>query len=270
MVAEKRAYIQALARHLPPSGAVLRLLDIGGQAGSLLAEQRGDLHIITLDEAADWPLPPDSVDAVAGYDSPAQPDMLKKALTVLRPGGRLIIVRPSGQPEAALVTLLEQAGYTRILVEPALDSGGLLLRGEKPHTEQRTVDRISQVADSDITGDWAGYRGRYVHLLVRQSPNKPVWALRPDEQIEWRAAALEQGGQHVLLAFSSLPKAVAFMQPAVMAGLVKDVNKVAKFSKETAQSWPQAVLFNPTAEMVEGWPVVLLPVDPSTAEAPDE
>ena len=270
MVAEKRAYIQALARHLPPSGATLRLLDIGGQAGSLLAEQRGDLHIVTLDEAADWPLPPDSVDAVAGYDCAALPEMLKKALTLLRPGGRLIIVRPSGQPEAGLVTLLEQAGYTRILVEPALDSGGVLLRGEKPHTEQRTVDRIRQIADSDVMSAWADYRGRYVHLLVRQTPNKPVWALRPDEQVEWQAAALDQDGQTVLLAFSSLPKAVAFMQPAVMAGLVKDVNKVAKFSKETAQAWPQALLFNPTIEMVEGWPVVMLPVDPSTAEAPDE
>ena len=53
-------------------------------------------------------------------------------------------------------------------------------------------------------------------------------------------------GDPLLLAFSSLPNAVAFMQPAVIAGTIKDVNKVAKFSRATAQDW--RVLINPALD----------------------
>ncbi len=72
----------------------------------------------------------------------------------------------------------------------------------------------------------------------------------------------------MLLAFSSLPNAVAFMQPAVIAGSLKDVHKVAKFSRTTAQTW--RLLINPAADVLSGREIVLVPIDPALAETPDE
>src|SRR5262249_6389829 len=146
-------------------------------------------------------------------------------------------------PGHRLVVTLENAGYTRILVEPLSDQGGVLMRGEKPHTTPDTMERIRQVAVRDAESDLSTYSGRYVHLLIQQTPNKPAWKLQPGEKIEWRALALAQPSVgadetgRVALAFSSLPKAVSFMQPAVVAGAIRGVNKVAKFSRETAQGW---------------------------------
>lgn len=255
------ALIAVMAKHLPPSGSVLRLVDVRGMAAAVLADLRPDLHIDTL-TLADWQPQTDSVDAVTAFAVPPTDALLKTALHALRPGGRLILVDPSGQPDSDQVRLLADAGFVRILVEPALDGTGVLMRGEKPHTAVRTVERIRQVADQDVL------RGRYVHLLVRQTPNRPVWALRPDEAIEWQAAALDTPDGPVLLAFSSLPKAVAFMQPAVMQGWLSDINKVAKFGKDAAAGWSLHV--NPDFDAVVGQPVMLTPVDPAQAEAPDE
>ena len=58
------------------------------------------------------------------------------------------------------------------------------------------------------------------------------------------------------------------MQPAVIAGSIKDVNKVAKFSRATAQDW--RVLINPALDLLDGREVVFVPVDPTLAETPDE
>jgi SAM-dependent methyltransferase len=266
-------YLLALAKHLPPSASVLRLLDLDGTAGAALAGLRADLEItpLALADLAVSSLPADSLDAAAGCGRPPADDDLRLLLRALRPGGRLIVVDPDGAPTAGWVACLEDAGYGRILVEPALaDGSGVLLRGEKPHTEQRTVDRIRQVAGQDAVTDLAAYRGRYVHLLVRQTPSKPAWALRPDEAIDWQVVALAAQPQPVLLAFSSLPRAVALMQPAVMAGLIVDVNRVAKFSRDTVAGWGLPLLFNPTMDALAGQSITLLPVDPASAEAPDE
>ena len=73
-----------------------------------------------------------------------------------------------------------------------------------------------------------------------------------------------------VLAFSSLPKAVEFMQPAVVAGRIKDVNKIAKFRWEVARDWPFPVMLNPSDEIFDTHAAALLAVDPDTAEAPDE
>jgi len=74
----------------------------------------------------------------------------------------------------------------------------------------------------------------------------------------------------VLLAFSSLPKAVEFMQPAVLAGHILDVNKVAKFAWGVVQALPYPIMLNPSDEIFDTQPVVFVAVDPATAEAPDE
>jgi hypothetical protein len=161
----------------------------------------------------------------------------------------------------------------RILVENAISDRqpGVLVRGEKPHTSANTLERIQGVAeqDSGLT-NFDQYSGRYVHLLIQQRPNKPVWALRPDEPITWEAIGVQTDAGVVLLAFSSLPRAVGFMQPAVVQGRIKDVNKVGKFRREVAQGWTHKALLNPSLDGLAGLAVVLVPVDHATAEAPGE
>jgi hypothetical protein len=245
-----------MAKHLPPSASTLRLLDVNGAAGDLLRLRRPDLAVTVGEDA-----PENSLDAIVAYDAALTDEHLCALLLALRPGGRLISVDSLGEPSAALVKRLEAAGYTRILVEEMLPSG-VLMRGEKPHTTGDTLARIESVALRDS----ADFRGRYVHLLVRQTPNKPVWALKPGDVVAWEAVGLT-GEPPVLLAFSSLPRAVAFMQPAVVSGAIKDVNKVAKFSRAVVESW--ALRVNPTADILEH-PIVMLPLDPALAETPDE
>jgi SAM-dependent methyltransferase len=264
--------IGAMRKHLPPSGSRLRLLDMGGQTGPILMQQRADLDVTTTSgAAADWHFAPNSFDAIAACDVALDDDFLAACLCWLRPGGRLIVTLTNAPLSGDWVTRLEVCGYTRILVEPALEDGrGLLLRGEKPHPEARTVDRIRWVAGQEAAGDFETYTGRYVHLLIRQTPHKPAWALKPDDRIEWHAAALIDQGETVLLAFSSLPKAVALMQPAVMQGLIRDVNKVAKFRREAVRAWRLPVILNAPIEMLAGRDVTFFPVDTAAAETPDE
>ena len=169
------------------------------------------------------------------------------------------------------VAILESADYVRILVQPATEAGGVLIRGEKPHITANTLERIQTVSTQDDDSvDWSEFRGRYVHLLIRQTPNKPVWKLSPDETIEWQAVTIQQDGNTSLLGYSSLPKCVEFMQSAVMAGWVQDVNKVGKFKKEVIQDLELAILINPTLDDVSAHPATWLPIDPNFAEAPDE
>lgn len=259
-------FIEAMAKHLPPSGAVLRLVDVGGRAATALCVRRPDIDVV-LAPAMDstWDGAPDSVDAVTAYDTALSGEGLAAVLRALRPGGRLIMMDSRGAPDGGLVEWLEAAGYTRILVEPGLETPeirGVLMRGEKPHTAAHTLERAQQVAATDT----APPAGRYVHLLIQQTPDKPVWRLTPDDVIEWRAAALDGSA----LAFSSLPKAVAFMQPAVLNGQLVGISKIAKFRREVAAAWPFALRWNPGTDVWNGARLSLLPVDPTTAEAPDE
>jgi hypothetical protein len=141
----------------------------------------------------------------------------------------------------------------------------VLARGEKPHMTDDTMARIAGVAEAD---QQAEFKGRYVHLLIRQTPNKPAWALKPGETVTWEALALPGADAPLMLAFSSLPNAVAFLQPAVLSGSVQDVNKVGKFSREAAQGW--RLLVNPPLDALEGKELVFVPVDAASAETPDE
>jgi hypothetical protein len=256
--------LAVMRKHLPPSATHLHLLDIGGM--SHFGERDFEVTIVN-GAAASWRLAPFAFDAVVACDVDLTADVLAACLDVLRPGGRLIVAQSTGRVSADQVKLLEDAGYTRVLVEAVL-AGSVLLRGEKPHTEQRTMDRIQQVAGRDSAATLTDFKGRYVHLLIRQTPNKPVWALRPGELVEWHAAAITDDNGPLLLAFSSLPRAVAFMQPAVMQGIIRDVNKVGKFSRAAAQDWP--LLFNPDLDSIADRTIVYVPVDSNLAETPDE
>jgi hypothetical protein len=266
-----RLFIDAMAKHLPPSAAQLRLLDVEGAAGSILLERRADLEIIPVTRLPqDWEIPAESVDAVVAFNHTLETPLLEASLMALRPGGRLVIMETDGEVDQVRVQTLEAAGYTRILVESGIECPlptGVLMRGEKPHVTADTLERVQQVATLDDNAQsLTDFKGKYVHLLVQQSPNKPAWALAEGEKLCWQAVT----ANGTLLAFSSLPKAVAFMQPAVLAGTIKDVNKVAKFSKVTAQTWTQPVLVNPSLTDLDGQIIGLLDVDPAQAEASDE
>lgn len=274
-----RLLIEAMAKHLPPSAAQLRLLDVGGLAGAILTERRADLEVIAVPNDPDaWTVAPESADAVVAYDRALDPPLLRAALGALRPGGRLIVMDSRGAVDEAHVTTLETAGYGRILVEVGAECPlptGVLMRGEKPHTTADTLARIASVAgsdDDDETGEvvsqaeWRGFRGKYLHVPVIQTPNKPVWAMGPGESYAWDALTLDGA----LLAFSSLPKAVAFMQPSVLAGRALGVNKVAKFSKTAAARWALPVWLNPPPDALEGRDLGSAPLDPADAEASDE
>ncbi len=273
----RRLLIEAMARHLPPSGSALQLWDVGGRTAAVLADLRGDLHITAVDpDTAQWPNVANAADGIVAYDYDiaANRALLTAALKALRPGGRLIAVTTCGEPDKQAVRQLEDAGHTRILVEIALDGPepmGVLLRGEKPHTTQSTFARIKVAANADqdnLTLDQ--FDGPYVYLLVRQSPNKPVWALRDDEQTTWQAVTASKNGETALVGFTSLPKAVSLMQPAVMQNIIADVNKVGKFSRATALTWDLPLWLNPTLEALKSQQIDTVPVDPNTAEAPDE
>ena len=269
----QRHFVAVMAKHLPPSASTLRLLDLDGESGGILASWRADLDItrVAPGDLGAAALASDSIDAVVAYDLEVGANLLRESLKPLRPGGRLIMLQSRGQVCEAHPRLLRENGYTRLLVEPALDGLGVLLRGEKPHPASDTAERIRAVsqADGDLL-DLEQYAGRYLHLLIQQLPNKPAWKLSGDETITWRAAAVDHRGRQVLLAFSSLPKAVGFMQPAVLTGLIRDVNKVGKFSRDTAQSWTWDLLLNPTPASIQGNTLTTVPIDPASAEAPDE
>jgi len=271
---EQSTLIEVMAKHLPPSASKLQLLDVGGAAGVVLSARRPDLDITLASISPnDWEYSPDSVDSVVAYDYWFNSNALTSILKIMRAGGRLIVILPNGTPDQSYVEQLEQIGYTRILVESATGEDGVLIRGEKPHTTSDTLQRIGQVANQETDGqDLQSFKGRYVHLLIQQQPNKPVWKLTETDVITWGAVAIlsESDTRPILLAFTSLPKAVGFMQPAVMQGVIQDVNKVGKFRRNIAQSWHNPVWLNPTLEQIVGEQVQFVSIDPETAEVPDE
>ncbi len=262
---------EAILKHLPPSTSRLTLLDVNGEARAHLPET-GFECVAVAGDASDWHIPADSVDAVVALDYILNDQFLTHALNALRAGGRMIVINQRGTLHESIGRRLERIGFVRILVEGlADDADGVLMRGEKRHQQADTLARIATVAnhEADIfTLDT--YKGRFLHLLILQTPNKPVWKLTTDEQIRWRAVTLIQDDQRSLLAFSSLPKAVNFMQSAVLDGYISGINKVGKFRKEHAGGWEMPILINPVQALLAGGAIALWDVDPTHAEAPNE
>jgi hypothetical protein len=271
---EIAALQKAALRHLPPSASQLRLVDAGGGVGAVLAGERADVTVVQVEGVNGLArLPEASADAVTFFGA-VDDAMRKQALHALRAGGRFIAIDPAGSPSAEHVAALERAGFTRVLVEAAVhepQAQGVLVRGERPHTTADTLARVEGVAGRDAAlTDWSTFRGRYVHVLVRVVPDKPDWKREPDEPVQWLAAAVELEGQPALLAFSSLPNAVAFMQQVVLAGALPGINKVGKFTRAEAERWPQTLLFNPAPEVLNGGRVLTVPVDPARAVTGEE
>jgi hypothetical protein len=260
--------IANVLKQLPPSGAQLLALDVGGRLASLKA-LRPDVSFIPVSlNPGHWHATPQSADAVAAWDVLITPALLEAAWHALRPGGRLIVANPLQLFDTRYGATLTDAGFVRLLIEPLSAAGGLLLRGERPHTASNTLERIRTVASADDRLQMlANYRGRFLHLLVDQTPNLPPWRMRPGAVVTWQAVTTAEAPPR-LLAFSSLPKAVAFMQPAVLQGRLSGINKVPKYRREVVMEWDCQVILNPALDDVGS--LAFTSVDPALAELPDE
>jgi hypothetical protein len=267
-----RLFGLAAMKHLPPSAPPLRLIDWSDGALTETPYWRAD--VLVERRRADADLSPDSADAIIALDQSLDAAALAVGLRALRPGGRLIAIDPMGKLDSSYLARLESAGYTRILVEAALDDPaladepiGVLMRGEKPHLTHDTLARVQVALERGAEIKTAASRSPFIYLLIVQTPNRPVWSRGEDEAIRWRAVAADGAA----LAFSSLPKAVAFMQRAVLSGQIMGVNKIAKFRKDViAQAWMVPLRLNPDMVWLDGRDMSLIDIDPAFAEAPDE
>jgi hypothetical protein len=270
------------ARHLPPSAGRPRVLALDPATASELAP----VADLTLAAPGGWP--PGPFDAVAGQAAP-EPETLQALRARLRPGGRLILAA-AGAPDALLRALTE-SGLIHCLVEAAGDEPGaaaegpgpalVLYRGERPPLGS-SLDRTQSLAREaspagrsalPVIDHQALPPTPFLHLLITQTPNKPVWRLAPGEGVTWHAATLVEpaSGRPALLVFSALVKAVAYMQRAVLAGQLAGINKVGKFPAAAAAGWPLKLIYNPAFEQAQAAaPGPALPVDPQLALTGEE
>jgi len=238
------------AKHLPPSADLPRVLLLNAVAPDLPPEIQVTAGTVnTLGE----------FDAVIGE---AEPSDLKAIYQRLRPGGRAILAASAQRhPAEALLAALTAAGFIHCLVED--HARQRLYRGERPPTAP-----LSQLA----TGVSA-ISSPFVFLLIQQTPNKPAWKLKPAEKIIWRAATLinAETQQTMLIAFTSLVKAVGFMQAAILAQFIRDINKVGKFRSALASNWEYPLLINPDFETARAWRLgEAYQVDPQVAITGEE
>jgi len=266
----RAAWVMALLRHLPPSASALHVVDVGGACRALLTSLRPDLVIQTASlMVSDWSFPQSQTDAVTVFDMPLDAAWLTAALLILRSGGRLIIVQPAGAVDAAYGEILTQAGYIRLLIEPAVDGQGVLIRGERPHTTADTLARVQVAAGQDADAlTLETFKGRFIYLPVRQTPNKPPWKITPDDVVIWEAVMV--GDTRAMLAFTSLPKAVGFLQAAVLQSWLIGISKVAKFRRDVPLFAVHPIVLNPTLEAIRDQPRQFLAIDPQLAEVGDE
>lgn len=218
------------AKHLPPSAGRPRVLALDADAARALP---GEVELVWV-----HPDPVGEFDAIVGY---APPDHLAAFFQRLRPGGRLILAHPA--PSRLLLAALTAAGFIHCLVESYGEA--TLYRGERPPVGS-PVERLQTLTAS------AAQLPRSVFLLIQQSPNRPAWKLAPGERLEWHAATVldPATGRPTLLAFSSLVKAVAFMQAAILSSWLTGINKVGKFRAEAAHTWAWPLKLNPEFELV--------------------
>ncbi len=234
-----------ILKHLPPSASIpnVRVCDERSRRWGMSLERQG--HITLGDDRP--------IDGVLASEMSFAPE----AASILRPNGRAIFLVPNAadvSPEA-LAQTLTAAGLVRILAESVLDDAYLLVRGERPTEHFRTTDRIAAIAQAAtgaievVETEKAAQQYRSLHLLVRQDPPARGW-IDAQPNLTWHALTVRdaQADRVVLLAFTSLVKAVAFMQPAVIAGVMQNVNKLPRYETDQFLKWNLPLIVNPTFE----------------------
>ena len=260
---------QLILKHLPPSADLpnVHACDERGRRWAMALQRQG--HITLNDRQA--------IDGVLASDLSFAPEAAQR----LRPQGRAIFLIPNGAEVAsqAVVQALTSAGLVRVLTEAVLDGAYLLARGERPAGQPRPVERSERsVAIADITpgalnpieAQQAAERYRALHLLVQQDPPGRGWA--ESAAVTWRASTVRDvaADRVVLLAFTSLVKAVAFMQPAVLAGAIHHINKMPRYEVVHLIKWGLPVIVNPVFEVLRAdtrfaWDAPGLEVEPRAA-----
>ncbi len=268
--------LQEIARQFPPSDATLQLLDLSTDAEvrAFLALQRTDIDIHATELSATSRV----YDAILAVNLSLSESQLLQLRQYLRQGGRIILFNQSYNDPQKAADELTNAGFERVLAERLED--GILYRGEQPYIGTlSTLERVSVVAkefnDAKIISntDVEKVKSRFLFVLIRQTPNLPTWRMTTDTEIQWSMVAIETTQYPILvLAFTSLPKAVAWMQQAILDGFLAEVHKIAKFSKTTVSTWQFPLLLNSKFEEVcqLATSVQLIDIDRHTAEASDE
>ena len=235
---------QLILKHLPPSADLPNgyACDERSRCWVTALERQGH---ITLNERQ-------AIDSVIASDM----TFAVEAMMRLRPNGRAIFLLPN-TAEAISETLVEtlaSAGFVRILMEAVLDNTYVLVRGERPTEYTSTINRMATIAQTvsnaiePLEPKQAAEQYRFLYLLVQQHP--PVRGWEQTAQTTWRAKTVRDAATDrvVLLAFTSLPKAVAFMQPAVLAGAIQNVNKLPRYDMDQFLKWGLPLIVNPTFE----------------------
>lgn len=231
--------VDVIARHLPPSADRIRLRPLD-QTARAWADALSVRHFVVRVEAGEC-------DAALACD-------LAPILGMrLRPGGRAIfLLSGESRPLDALAAILQSAGFTRLLIEPVLDGAYILARGE-PISDAMERDAELAASNVDLIAIAPGEPlPRYLFLLVHQEPPSRGWDQPDIALIAWDAVTLRErsSGRTVLLAFSSLVKAVAFMKPVALMGAMSNVNKMPRYRGETVAMWKTPVLLNPAFEVL--------------------
>jgi len=269
------------ARHLPPSAEWPRVLALDPQAGAELA---GLAEITTARGPGDWPAGP--FDAIAGPAAPDQlaalrqrlrpggrliltdpsaPETLLAALAaaglihcLVEPQASLSLYRGERPPEGSPLerhqplAAANPANTTSNYELPVPNDILPITKYELPIPNyELPITNYASLTNYELPiTNYASVTTRYLFLLITQTPNKPAWKLAPDERVTWRAATVvpRPGAPPVLLAFSSLVKAVAYMQAAVLAQRLAGVNKVGKFPAAAMPAWPLLLALNSSFE----------------------
>jgi hypothetical protein len=255
------AIVEVIAKHLPPSADRVRIcaLDAPARAwaGALAAA-----HFVGVVDTGEC-------------DATLASRLRSIAPVKLRPGGRAIfLLADERRSLSEVAAIMQHAGFTRILTESVLDGAFILARGEP--IAAASPDRNAEAArlGEGLRVAQAGDPlPRYLHLLVHQEPPSRGWEQPDLQSVTWHAATVRDMAQDrsVLLGFSSLVKAVAFMKPAVLAGAIPDINRLPRYRGEQVAGWGMAVLLNPAFEVLHVDPhftfdATPLRIDPQSEE----
>ncbi len=272
MMPELVDIVTLILKHLPPSASLpnVRACDERGRRWSMALERQG---YITLADQRPF-------DGVIASDIA----FAAEAAALLRPNGRAIFLIPNTEDVTgeALADALASAGFVRALTETVLDNAYVLARGERPTEQIRTTDRIAAIAQVStgavtvIELEEAERQYWSLHLLVRQHPPSRSWDDR-QPNTSWQAITVrdDKTDRVVLLAFTSLVKAVTFLQPAVLARAIQNVNKLPRYEMKHFRQWNVPLIVNPVFEALREdsrfvFDAPLLEVDPLGAMRSNE
>jgi hypothetical protein len=107
------------------------------------------------------------------------------------------------------------------------------------------ADRALRVSDQ-LPDDWPDP----VYVVVHERLVNPDDPWVPESPKVWTAltAVQQASGTEAILVFRSAPAAIRFVKPAIAHGFLSQAGKIAKYPRRVAETWPFALLLEPTAD----------------------